>query len=268
MSAASPALVTGASAGLGLDMARILAERGHHLVLTARSEERLRALARELEEAHGIRAHVVPADLAVPGAGPALAREVLERELEVEVLVNNAGFGQWGAYPELDADEEAAMLRLNVEALTQLTRALLPGMLERGRGRILNVASTAAFLPGPGMTAYYATKAYVLSYSQGLDEELRGTGVWVSCLCPGPTRTEFQERAGMRIPASLQASVLDSRTVARAGVDGLFRGRRIIVPGLLNRLTALAPRFLPRSWVTRIVGRIQSARSDTSRPDP
>lgn len=256
------ALVTGASAGLGLDMARILAGRGHDLVLTARTESRLQVLAAELEREHGVRAHVFPADLGLPGAGPALARAVEDQGLKVEVLVNNAGFGQWGPYPELDAEGEAAMLRLNMEALTQLTRALLPGMLERGRGRILNVASTAAFLPGPGMTAYYATKAYVLSYSQGLDEELKGTGVWVCCLCPGPTRTEFQERAGMKIPASLQASVLDSHPVALAGVEGLFRGKRIIVPGLLNRLTALAPRFLPRSWVTKMVGSIQSARSN------
>lgn len=256
------ALVTGASRGLGADMARELARRGIPLVLTARSRPEMEALARELVEAHGVTVHVVPGDLGRPGGADELARRVEALGVPISFLVNNAGFGQWGPYPDLDPDEERAMIRLNMEALTVLTRYVLPGMLRRGHGRVMNVASTAAFLPGPLMTVYYATKAYVLSYSEALDRELRGTGVTVTCLCPGPTETAFQERARMRRSGLLRLGLMESAPVARAGIRGMLRGRRLVVPGIMNRLTTLLPRFLPRRWVPMLVESIQAARGD------
>ncbi|HSM03288.1 MAG TPA: SDR family oxidoreductase [Longimicrobiales bacterium] len=257
------ALVTGASGGLGADIARELAARGTPLVLTARSREPMEALARELGTAHGVPVLVLALDLATPDAGNRLADEVEAAGVEVDLLVNNAGFGQWGPWPGLDPEQEAGMIRLNVEALTCLTRRFVPAMIRRGRGRVLNVASTAAFLPGPGMAVYYATKAYVLSFSEALAEELQGTGVTVTCLCPGPTPTGFQARIGADPSALLRGAVLPSRTVARAGVEGALKGRRLVVPGLLNKLTTLAPRFLPRSWVPKLVKRVQDGRAPT-----
>ncbi|UCC27049.1 MAG: SDR family oxidoreductase [Gemmatimonadales bacterium] len=251
------ALVTGASVGLGEEIARVLASRGFPLVITARNEQRLEALAHELSQTYDARVRVIPADLSQPGSADRLASEVRDMDLPVEVLVNNAGIGQWGPYLALDGTEELEMLHLNVEALTVLTRGLLPGMVERGYGRILNVASTAAFVPGPWMTVYYATKAYVLSYSEALGEELRDTGVSVTCLCPGPTRTHFQLRAGMRPPPVLAGRMMEASPVARAGVDGLFRQKRVVVPGLMNRLITFAPRILPRALLLRVVKRIQ-----------
>ncbi|MEJ2540195.1 MAG: SDR family oxidoreductase [Gemmatimonadota bacterium] len=256
------ALVTGASGGLGAEMARVLARKGTSAILTARSKASLERLARELGGEHGVATRVMVADLAQPGAGHRLAARILDECPFVEMLVNNAGFGQWGFYPGLDGDEETEMLRLNMEALTALTRGLLPPMLARGRGRILNVASTAAFLPGPGMTVYYATKAYVLSYSEGLGEELRGTGVTVTCLCPGPTPTGFQERSGADQSGLLSLAVVPPERVAREGIDGMLRGRPRVVPGWVNRVTTLLPRFLPRSWVPKLVKRVQGSRSD------
>ncbi|HSG50324.1 MAG TPA: SDR family oxidoreductase [Longimicrobiales bacterium] len=254
------ALVTGASGGLGADMARILAARGFPLVLTARSAPDLEDLARELGEAHGTQVRLVPMDLSSPGAGDALADAVEATGIPVEVLVNNAGFGQWGPWVEQDAEEEAAMLRLNVEALTVLARRMAPGMVAQGYGRILNVGSVAGFFPGPLMTVYYATKAYVLSFSEALAEELRGTGVTVTCLCPGPVRTGFQDRAALSLPRVTSPAVVPSREVARAGIEGMFRGRARVVPGLLNKLSVWAPRFLPRTLVPKLVFRIQRRR--------
>lgn len=255
------ALVTGASSGIGEALARELAGRGWGLVLTARSREALERLAEELTRDHGVDTHVVTADLAVPGGADTLADALADAGLHIDLLVNNAGFGQWGFYPELDGDDETAMLRLNVEALTRLTRRLLPPMLQRRGGWVLNVASLGAFLPGPWMAGYFASKAYVLSYSEALAEELKDTGVTVSCLCPGPVRTGFQERAGFRISSASRLGEMDARTVAQRGLDGLFRGRPVVVPGLVNRITAALPRFLPRRLVTKMVGRVQSGRA-------
>lgn len=254
------ALVTGASGGLGADMARILAARGFPLVLTARSAPLLEELALELGEAHGTPIRVVPMDLSSPGAGDALADAVVSMGIAVEVLVNNAGFGQWGPWLDQDPEEEAAMLRVNVEALTVLARRMAPAMVAQGYGRILNVGSLAGFFPGPLMSVYYATKAYVLSFSEALAEELRGTGVTVTCLCPGPVRTGFQERAALSLPRGNSPAVVASREVARAGIEGMFRGRRVVIPGFLNVLSAWAPRFLPRALVPNLVQRIQARR--------
>ncbi len=261
MSASSDwALVTGASTGLGADMARVLAARGIPLIVSARSEGRLQGLAEELRDRHGAGVRILPFDLAAPGAGAELAREVTALDLPVGFLVNNAGFGQWGPYPSLYPAGEEAMLRLNVEALTALTRGLLGPMVERRRGRILNVASVASFFPGPYMTSYYATKAYVLSYSEALDEELRGSGVRVSCLCPGPTRTEFQDRASMELSGAMRHTMMESLPVARAGIDAMLRGKRLVVPGFMNKVNTFAPRFLPRALMPKLVGMVQAAR--------
>jgi short-subunit dehydrogenase len=242
-------------------MARDLARRGIPLILTARSREPMEALARELAEARGVAVRVLPEDLSVDGAADRLADRIASEGLEVELLVNNAGFGQWGPWLELDPEEEAGMIRLNVEALTTLTRRFAPAMAARSRGRILNVASTAAFVPGPGMSVYYATKAYVLSFSEALGEELRGSGVTVTCLCPGPTPTGFQARMGVGSSSRLGMAEVAPARVARAGIDGALAGRRLVVPGVLNRLTPLLPRFLPRSWVPKLVAWVQADRS-------
>jgi len=259
--AAPRALVTGASGGLGAEMARDLARRGSSLILTARSRVPMEALARELSGARGVSVRVLPEDLSVAGAANRLADRIESEGLEVDLLVNNAGFGQWGPWLELDAREETGMIRLNVEALTSLTRRFAPAMVARGRGRILNVASTAAFVPGPGMSVYYATKAYVLSFSEALAEELRGTGVTVTCLCPGPTPTGFQARLGASASGRTGVAEVAPDRVARAGIDGALHGRRLVIPGLVNRVTPLLPRFLPRRWVPKLVAWVQADRS-------
>lgn len=255
------ALVTGASEGLGADLAATLAGRGFRLILTARREEVLNDLALELSAGGSPEVRVVPMDLSVPGAGQHLADRVQESGVDVDILVNNAGFGLWGPWLASDEEDEVAMLRLNMESLTVLTRRLVPAMVARRRGGVLNVASTAAFLPGPFMTVYYATKAYVLSFSEGLREELRGTGVAVTCLCPGPVRTGFQARAGMVLPSTFRLAETSSASVARAGVDGLLRDRALVIPGLLNRMVTLLPRVLPRTIVPGMVLRAQARRA-------
>jgi uncharacterized protein len=254
------ALVTGASSGIGEAIAEELAARGCTLVLVARREEALQALAAGLRERHGIRTEVVVADLAVPGAADALAAEVAGRGLVVDVLVNNAGLGDFSAFAEADPAKLETMVQLNVGALTALTRALLPGMLARGHGTVLNVASTAAFLPGPLMAVYYASKAYVLSLSEALAEEVRGSGVRVSVLCPGPVATGFQDAAALHRSQLLEGGtpVMDAATVATAAVRGVERGAVRIVPGALNKVTTVLPRLVPRSLVPRIMKRVQA----------
>jgi len=255
------ALVTGASSGIGREFALQLAARGHDLVLAARNAAALESLAAELRAGHGVEAVTVVTDLSLPGAGTALAAEVAGRGLTVDVLVNNAGLGLGGAFAENDPAALTGMVQLNVVALTELTRALLPGMLARGRGRVLNVASTAAFQPGPLMAAYYATKAYVLSLSEALSEEVRGSGVTVTCLCPGPTRTAFEDRAGVggsRLFKGGMVKVMDASAVARIGLDALFRGRRVAVPGLLNRLLVGSAKTTPHFVSLPMVRYLQS----------
>ena len=254
------ALVTGASTGLGLEMARVLAGRGWDLVLTARSPAPLEALARELEESEGAWVFVAALDLAREDGPDRLIAQVAATGRPVSGLVNNAGFGQLGAYPALDPETERRMLRLNVDAVVRLTRAFLPGMLEQERGWILNVGSTAGFVAGPRMATYYATKAFVLHYSEALHEELKGTGVGVTCLLPGPTPTEFQKRAGVAEGRRLRPDRARVQAVARAGVDGALAGRRRVVAGWRDRLAAFVPRLLPRDWVATAVRRHQEGR--------
>lgn len=254
------ALVTGASMGIGVDIADVLARRGHDLVLVARSADKLEAVATRLATTHGITAHVLVANLAGAAGADAVADQVAARGWQVDVLVNNAGYGLFGPVAESNADDELGMIELNVTALYRLTRRLLPGMVARRRGWIMNVASTAAFFSGPFMTVYYATKNFVLAFSDGLAEELDGTGVLVSCLCPGPTESGFRQRAGTAGSKLSHRPQVPSMPVAEAGVAGLFNGDRVVIPGLKNRIETLAPRLLPRRMVAKIVRGVQEAR--------
>ncbi|MFW6223999.1 MAG: SDR family NAD(P)-dependent oxidoreductase [Spirochaetota bacterium] len=253
------ALVTGASSGIGLELARKLAEEGFDLVLVARSADRLEALAAELRKQHGHGVTVITADLSRPEAPEEVVRTVAEAGITVDVLVNNAGFANYGPYLHSDRQRELDMIQVNVTALTHLTHLLLPGMVERGGGRVLNVASTAAFQPGPLMAGYFATKAFVLHFSEAVASELSGTGVTVTALCPGPTSSGFQERAGMEGSKLLKFGTMSSRTVAEYGYRALMRGKRVAVPGFSNRLGTLAPRLLPRRIITKAVGSLQAS---------
>ena len=249
-------LVTGASSGIGLELARIFARHGSNLVLVARRVERLEEIARELADRFGVKCHVLALDLTQPDT-PRLIREGLDREkIEVDILVNNAGFGCYGLFSELDLQTQLDVIQLNVVALTQLTHLLLPDLSQRG-GRILNVASTAAFQPGPLMAVYFATKAFVLSISEALANELEGSGVSVTVLCPGPTKSDFQRRAGMEEAGLARIGLMDAQAVAYAGYQGLMQGRRLVIPGTMNKLAAFATRLIPRSWTTRVVRRLQ-----------
>jgi len=247
------ALVTGASGGIGEDLARIIAANGDNVVLLARSAGKLQALADELSRAHNVTASVLTADLSLAGAAEDVAGRLAGRSITVDMLVNNAGFGTSGGFAREDLQEELQVLQVNIVSLTQLTRLLLPGMLERRKGRILNVASTAGFQPGPFMAVYYASKAYVLSLSEALAEETAGSGVTVTCLCPGPTRTGFQDRAKIQDTRLFNLmSVMDSVDVARAGYDGMMAGRTLVIPGLANKIGVQTLRVAPRWMATKI----------------
>lgn len=259
------ALVTGASAGIGLSLARRMAQDGWDLALTARSEAELEAVAAELRRKHGVRALVVPADLADPDAPGTLQQTLEQAGFPVEFLVNNAGFGTWGPFAGQPLESQLAMLQVNVVALTELTHRFLRAMRERGSGRILNVASTAAFQPGPDMAVYYASKAYVLHFTEALGWELRGTGLTVTALCPGPTESEFQDRAGMsgtRVGAN--PLMMDADSVAEAGYRGAMKGTPIVVPGVANRVGSWLPRFVPRALTRRATAFLNSPRSGST----
>ena len=245
-------LITGASAGLGVHFARQCRERGDELVLVARRKDRLEALAAELGSAHAI-----AADLASPGAAGRLLGEVAALGLEVDTLINNAGFGAAGAFVKSAPERLLEMIDLNVRSLTELCRLALPPMLERGRGSILNVASTAAFQAGPYSAVYYATKAFVLSLSEALHEEAKGRGVHVSALCPGPTATEFFEVAGSP-NGRLAKMATDPKAVVAAGLAGLARNKAIVVPGMMNKMTSQAGRILPRKVLRRAVAALKN----------
>ncbi len=236
------AVVTGASGGIGLELAKLLAADGYELIISARSEDRLHELAAEIGAAYGVQVHVIAMDLAEPHAAEALWREVTAIAAEVEVLVNNAGVGDAADFVEEDAERMERMLQLNIVTLSVLTRLVLPGMVERRCGRVLNVSSLAAFQPGgPGMAAYYASKTYVLSLSRSIQRELRGSGVSVTALCPGATLTRFEETArAQRTLLFRWHRPMEAREVARCGYRGMQRGRGVVIPGWLNRV---------QSWV-------------------
>ena len=247
------ALVTGASGGIGADLAILLAKDGHDLVLVARSAEKLDALGGELTGQFGVRCVTLVADLSTAEGPKEVVDALAARGLTIDVLVNNAGYGLYGPFSETSLDAELKMIQLNVASLTYLSKAILSGMIARRRGKICNVASTAAFQPGPLMAVYYATKAYVLSFSEALSNELDGTGVTVTALCPGPTRTGFQAGAKMEESKLVRGKIMDSQTVARIGYEGLMKGKRVVIPGVKNKLLAQSVRFLPRGMVTGLV---------------
>jgi short-subunit dehydrogenase len=244
-------LVTGASAGLGAEFARQCRARGDELVLVARRKDRLEALAAELGGCH-----VLAADLAAPGAPGRLLGEVEALGLEVDTLINNAGFGLTGRFAGAPPAKLLEMIDLNIRALTELCRLVLPGMVERGRGAILNVASTAAFQAGPNMAVYYASKAYVLSLTEALHQENRAKGVKVTALCPGPTATEFFDVAEAK-GSALAKMATDPVGVVKAGLKGLERNKAIVIPGIANKIGAQGNRFLPRSVIRKVVARIK-----------
>ena len=244
-------LVTGASAGLGAEFARQCARRGDELVLVARRRDRLEALASEIGGAH-----VIAADLASPGAAARLLGEVEGQGLTVDTLINNAGFGVTGRFADRPLDRQREMIDLNVAALVELTHLVLPKMRERRNGGILNVASTAAFQPGPAFAVYFASKAFVLSFSEALHQELKRSGIRVSALCPGPTRTEFGEVAGVT-SARFDRFAADAASVVAAGLRGLDRNKAVVVPGLTNKITSQSSRIIPRAAMRRIVAALK-----------
>lgn len=246
------ALVTGASAGLGEEFARQLAKRGHRLVLAGRRKERLEELAKELGNARA-----VAVDLSKSNAAAKLMANIEANGETVDLLINNAGFGLIGRFAELDAKRERQMIDLNVGALTDLCRAVAPAMIERKSGAILNVASTAAFQPGPKMAVYFASKAFVLSLSEALHEELKPHGLKVSCLCPGPTRTEFGEVAGFGGNGLFDWVAMNAAEVVKAGLKGLDSNRAVVVTGWVNKIGAASTRFAPRPVVRKIAGAIK-----------
>ena len=254
------ALITGASAGLGEGFARELARRGHDLILTARRADRLEGIAAELRGAHGVRVDVFASDLERPDAPERLLADVAGAGLRIDTLVNNAGFGLRGDFADLDRGRQLGMVDLNCRTLVALAHGVLPQMIERRSGGILNLASTAAFQPGPWMAVYYATKAFVLSFSEALHEEVRGHGVRVTALCPGPTRTEFAGRAGMTDMPLFTALAGEADGVVRDGLAALDAGRAVKVSGVANALMADATRFTPRFLARKVAGSLQKSR--------
>lgn len=252
MSEKKTALITGASAGLGSHFARFFAADGHDTVLVARRRDRLEELASALR-AGGTRATVIAEDLADPAAPKRIVEELTKQGIEVEFLVNNAGFGTSGAFAELDLGRELDMVQVNITALVELTGLLVPGMVERGSGRILNIGSTAGFQPGPGMAIYYASKAFVNHFTEALAHELDGTGVSATVSCPGATATEFGEVAGNGASILFRLGAADSESVARQAYDAMMAGKPMLIHGITNKLAVQSLRGSPRAVVRSLV---------------
>lgn len=251
------ALITGASGGIGEHLARIHAASGGHLVLVARSEPKLRALAEELRQQYEVQVRIIAADLARPQGVEAVFNEVNQAGTSIDYLINNAGFGDYGAFAETQWEKEGQMIDLNVRALTHLTKLFLPQMKARGTGRILNVASTASFQPGPFMAVYFATKHYVLAFSDAIAEELKGSGVTVTTLCPGPTTSGFQAAAGMQDAAMVKGKKLPTaEQVAQYGYRQMMQGKRVVIHGWVNRIMAISAKMLPTPLGSAITKRI------------
>lgn len=252
------ALITSASGGIGYELTRLFARDGYNLVLVARGESNLAEIKRDLEKRHGIKVTVIAKDLSEPSSPQELFDQVEREGIEVDALVNNAGFTVYWLFVETDLQKELEMMQVNMVTLTHLTKLFLPGMVRRHSGRVMNVASTAAYLPGPLMAVYYATKAYVLSFSEALSNELEGTGVTVTALCPGITETGFQKRGNMEDSKLVAGrSIMDARTVAKLGYKGFMKGRPIVVTGLRNLILVLSVRFMPRALVRRTIRQAQ-----------
>ncbi len=253
-------LITGASNGIGYELAKLFARDGYNLVLVARNLEKLLELANEMKGQFGTSSTIISKDLALPDSPLEIVTVLTESNLSIDILINNAGFGMYGTFAHMETNEIINMIQVNITSLTQLTHLLLPGMIHRKSGKILNVASTAAFQPGPLMAVYYATKAYVLSISEALANELQPHGITVTALCPGPTDTGFTTRAKLEQSKLFQGMNMDASIVARIGYEGLFNKHTIIIPGWKNRLLSFSVRITPRSWITKIVRKLQETR--------
>jgi short-subunit dehydrogenase len=256
------AVVTGASTGIGRELAFECARDGYDLILTARSRAQLEKLAESIGAATGRSSHIIACDLSEPNAPAELFDRIGNLAAQIEILINNAGFGMLGQFWTLSEQDQTRMVHLNIGALTHLTRLILPGLIERGRGRIMNVASTAAFQPGPLMAVYYASKAYVLSFSVALNNETRSRGVTVTALCPGATVTEFAERAGFTNPRLFKSRMaMSAAQVARLGYKAMKRGTPVAITGRVNALMAFLTRFAPLSLTSSMARRFQESQS-------
>ncbi|MGD1853945.1 MAG: SDR family NAD(P)-dependent oxidoreductase [Leptolyngbyaceae cyanobacterium] len=257
---AKTALITGASGGIGYELAKVFASHDYDLILVARSTDKLQQVQAELIQAKGIQTHIISQDLSHADSPVALFDQIQQQELPVDVLVNNAGFGDYGPFVNAEWSKQSALLQLNMVSLTHLTRLFLPPMLERGYGKILNVASTAAFQPGPFMATYYASKSYVMSFTEALAQELEGSGITATVLCPGPTQgTDFQARAELEDVVFFKKLKLpEAADVARFGYDALERNQRVAIHGWFNRLLVFSNRLMPRRTVTNAIGQLQA----------
>lgn len=254
-------LITGASSGIGLELAKTCSKQGHDLILVARSEESLNALSSEIQKDLNVKVEVIPLDLSVSGSATQLFDIVKEHQWEVDTLINNAGIGDYGLFAISSFKKQTEMIQLNITSLTELTHLFLSPMIRRKEGKILNVASTAAFQPGPLMSVYYATKSYVLSFSEALAEELKETGVTVTALCPGPTESGFHKEANISNVALLTMMKLPtSKDVAEYGYDAMMKRKVIAIHGFKNFILAHSSRLFPRSVVRKVVKNIQSKR--------
>jgi uncharacterized protein len=250
------ALITGASSGIGLEFAKVFAKEGHNLVLVARSEETLNALKKQLEEEYDVKIKVIVKDLKYYSAPLEIYDEVKNSGINVNVLVNNAGFCTYGKFSETDLETELEMIQVNITALTHLTKLFLKDMVENNSGRILNVASTASFQPGPLLAVYFATKAYVLSFSEALSEELHDTKVRVTALCPGPTATNINKNANIS-DVEIYGKMASAKKVARYGYNSLIKEKRVAIHGFKNKLIVHGSRFVPRRLATRMVRKVE-----------
>ncbi len=254
-------LITGASSGIGLEFAKVFAREGHNLVLVARSEETLKELKKQLEEEHGIEVKIIVQDLKYYNAPTLIYDEVHRSRINVNVLINNAGFGLHGKFVDTDLESELEMIQVNITALTHLTKLFLKEMVENNSGRILNVASTAAFQPGPLMSVYYATKAYVLSFSEALAEELKDTKIRVTTLCPGPTSTNFSKNANVQDTKLFGSKIPTGKEVAEYGYNAIINEKRVAIHGFKNKMLVQSSKFIPRKTITKMVRKMQERKS-------
>ena len=251
-------LITGATSGIGFELSNIFAENGYNLVLVARNKARLEKLANECKQKFGVSTRTISKDLSLPTSPMEIVDELLENSIQIDFLINNAGFNVYGSFPETDLNKELQMIYVNIVSLTHLTKLLLPGMIERTNGKILNVGSTGSFAPGVFNAVYCATKAYVLSFSEAIAEELKGTGVSVTTLCPGATKTEFAQRANMGDVKIFQGKLMEAKEVAEIGYNALMNDKRTKIAGCANNLTVFTLRFTPRNMVAKISKSIMS----------
>ena len=247
------ALITGASSGIGYQLAKLFARDKYNLILVARREERLNQLARDMEENYQVRAYVIIKDLSLPQSGQEIHDWIMKNNIRIDLLVNNAGFAVYGSFADTRWEDEQKMMRLHMDMTTLMIKLFLPDMLRNNYGRILNVGSTGSFVPGPYISVYCASKSYILRLSEALSEELRGSGVKITVLCPGSTKTEFQSNAIRKKPSETETGGMKAEKVASIAYRALMRGKRVVIPGLQNKIQVFAIRFLPMAVVTRII---------------